>query len=36
MPRRIYTYPAESGWGPLNLVSTAGALVIAASMVVFL
>ena len=36
MPRRIYTYPAESGWGMLNLVSTIGALVIAASMVLFL
>ena len=25
MPRRIYTYPAASGWGTLNLVSTLGA-----------
>jgi cytochrome c oxidase subunit I+III len=30
MPRRIYTYPAELGWGPLNLISTAGAFVFAA------
>ena len=22
MPRRVYTYPAELGWGPLNLVSS--------------
>jgi cytochrome c oxidase subunit I+III len=25
MPRRIYTYPAEMGWGTLNLVSSLGA-----------
>jgi cytochrome c oxidase subunit 1 len=25
MPRRIYTYLAETGWGPLNLVSSIGA-----------
>jgi cytochrome c oxidase subunit 1 len=30
MPRRIYTYPAEMGWGGLNLVSTVGALMFAA------
>jgi cytochrome c oxidase subunit 1 len=30
MPRRIYTYPAEMGWGTLNLVSTAGALLLIA------
>jgi cytochrome aa3-600 menaquinol oxidase subunit I len=24
MPRRVYTYSAESGWGPLNMVSTIG------------
>jgi cytochrome c oxidase subunit I+III len=29
MPRRVYTYPAESGWGPLNLLSTAGAALLA-------
>jgi cytochrome c oxidase subunit 1 len=28
MPRRVYTYPAELGWGSLNLLSTAGALVL--------
>lgn len=27
MPRRIYTYPAEAGWGTLNLVATAGMLI---------
>jgi cytochrome c oxidase subunit 1 len=26
MPRRVYTYPAEMGWGPLNLLATAGAV----------
>ena len=30
MPRRVYTYPAELGWGPLNLLSTAGAVVLIA------
>lgn len=25
MTRRVYTYPAETGWGPLNFVSTIGA-----------
>jgi cytochrome c oxidase subunit 1 len=36
MPRRIYTYPAESGWGAANLVASGGALVLAAGLVVFL
>jgi cytochrome c oxidase subunit 1 len=35
MPRRIYTYSHESGWGTLNLVSTVGAAVVAASMLLF-
>jgi cytochrome c oxidase subunit 1 len=26
MPRRVYTYPAEMGWGTLNLISTVGAV----------
>jgi cytochrome c oxidase subunit I+III len=30
MPRRVYTYPAEMGWGALNLLSTAGALLLVA------
>jgi cytochrome c oxidase subunit 1 len=29
MPRRVYTYPAESGWGMLNLISTGGAMLLA-------
>ena len=29
MPRRIYTYPEASGWGPVNMVSTIGAFVLA-------
>ncbi len=29
MPRRIYTYLPETGWGPLNFVSTVGASVLA-------
>jgi cytochrome c oxidase subunit I len=36
MPRRVYTYPAEMGWGTLNLVSTLGALMLFASFVLFL
>jgi cytochrome c oxidase subunit I+III len=35
MPRRIYTYSEASGWEGLNLLSTLGALMIAASMLVF-
>jgi cytochrome c oxidase subunit 1 len=36
MPRRVYTYPAEMGWGMLNLVSTAGALLLIAGGALFL
>ncbi|HXT16133.1 MAG TPA: cytochrome c oxidase subunit I [Gemmatimonadaceae bacterium] len=36
MPRRVYTYMANTGWGPLNLVATIGGYVIAISVVVFL
>jgi cytochrome c oxidase subunit I+III len=36
MPRRVYTYPAELGWGTLNMVSTVGAFMIAAGVLVFL
>jgi cytochrome c oxidase subunit 1 len=36
MPRRIYTYPAEMGWGPMNLLSTAGAIVLALGLLVML
>jgi cytochrome c oxidase subunit I+III len=35
MPRRIYTYPAEMGWGALNLLSTVGAVMVAASVLLF-
>jgi cytochrome c oxidase subunit 1 len=35
MPRRVYTYLPETGWGPLNQLATAGALVLAAGVVVF-
>ncbi|MDB6005318.1 MAG: cytochrome oxidase [Prosthecobacter sp.] len=36
MTRRIYTYPAESGWGFLNLLATIGAGVMGLSMLLFL
>ena len=36
MPRRVYTYVEEMGWGDLNLLATAGAMVIAASVVLFI
>jgi cytochrome c oxidase subunit I len=36
MPRRVYTYQPEMGWGALNLVSTFGALILFASFVLFL
>ncbi|PVA05526.1 cytochrome c oxidase subunit I [Thalassorhabdomicrobium marinisediminis] len=36
MPRRVFTYPEDSGWALLNLVSTVGAFIIAAGFAVFL
>ena len=36
MTRRIYTYPAEMGWGPANLLATIGALVIALGGIFFI
>lgn len=36
MPRRVYTYGAEMGWGLLNLLSTLGALVFAAGALICL
>ncbi len=36
MTRRIYTYPAEMGWGPANLIATMGACVIALGGALFL
>jgi cytochrome c oxidase subunit 1 len=35
MPRRIYTYPPAMGWGTLNLVATAGALLMAGAVTLF-
>jgi cytochrome c oxidase subunit 1/cytochrome c oxidase subunit I+III len=35
MPRRVFTYPEAAGWGAVNLVSTAGAFVMAAGFAVF-
>ena len=35
MPRRVYTYPAEMGWGPLNILASAGSLIAAAGATVF-
>jgi cytochrome c oxidase subunit 1 len=36
MPRRIYTYRAEAGWGDLNLLATAGAVVMATGLLLYL
>ncbi len=36
MPRRIYTYQADFGWGPLNLLVTIGALVFATGILLVL
>jgi cytochrome c oxidase subunit I+III len=36
MPRRVWTYPAGIGWDTLNTISTAGAFVLAAGVVMFL
>jgi cytochrome c oxidase subunit I+III len=36
MPRRVYTYQAGLGWDGLNLISTAGAFLIAAGVALFL
>jgi cytochrome c oxidase subunit 1 len=33
MPRRVYTYLPETGWGRMNLLSTAGAVVLGLSMI---
>ncbi|WP_028033022.1 cytochrome c oxidase subunit I [Chelativorans sp. J32] len=35
MPRRVYTYPVELGWGGINLFITAGALLFFLSFVLF-
>jgi cytochrome c oxidase subunit I+III len=36
MPRRVYTYPAGLGWDGLNLLSTVGAYLFAAGVLLFL
>jgi cytochrome c oxidase subunit I len=36
MPRRIYTYPADTGWGALNLTTTIGAFIFAAGVLLLL
>ncbi len=36
MPRRVYTYPATSGWNELNMLSSIGAFMIGLSIMVFL
>jgi cytochrome c oxidase subunit 1 len=36
MPRRIYTYVAETGWGDLNLLATFGAGVMGTSVLLFI
>jgi cytochrome c oxidase subunit I+III len=36
MPRRVYTYGADTGWGALNLLSSVGALMIATSVLLFI
>ncbi|HEX2610917.1 MAG TPA: cytochrome c oxidase subunit I [Gemmatimonadales bacterium] len=35
MPRRVYTYLPETGWGDLNLLASIGAVIIAISMLIF-
>src|SRR5215212_1375694 len=36
MPRRVYTYQPEMGWGNLNLLATAGAVILLLGFVLFL
>jgi cytochrome c oxidase subunit 1/cytochrome c oxidase subunit I+III len=36
MPRRVYTYPDLPGWGLLNLISTIGAFLLGASVLILL
>jgi cytochrome c oxidase subunit 1 len=36
MPRRVYTYLPELGWGPLNMTASAGALLMACGVLIFL
>jgi cytochrome c oxidase subunit 1 len=36
MPRRVYTYPAAMGWGTLNLLASAGAVLMAGAVALFI
>jgi len=36
MPRRVYSYPKEMGWGSLNFTATVGAIMIAVSVLLFI
>ena len=36
MPRRVYTYLPESGWGTLNLIASMGAFILAVGVLVFI
>jgi cytochrome c oxidase subunit I+III len=36
MPRRVYTYLAETGWGSLNLLASIGAAILATGVLMFL
>jgi cytochrome c oxidase subunit 1 len=36
MPRRVYTYPADTGWGALNLVATLGVGIMTAGIFLFI
>lgn len=35
MPRRVYTYLPESGWGTLNMIASIGAFILAGGVLVF-
>jgi cytochrome c oxidase subunit I+III len=36
MPRRVYTYPADMGWGALNLIASVGALLMTCGVVLLI
>jgi cytochrome c oxidase subunit 1 len=36
MPRRVYTYPAEMGWGGLNMTASLGAVLMVVSVLLFI
>jgi cytochrome c oxidase subunit 1 len=36
MPRRIYNYPADRGWGDLNLLSTVGGIIMGISVMILI